>query len=106
MRHIERFRLIQTASIMVGAWLAATSAVAATVKGVVEDADGKKVENATVWLIPTADVVAMAKSPVEIKRDSPNDEPLEDNLAANGKRYLKAKSGTGKKAGKFAIPKC
>ncbi len=75
---------------------------AATIKGVVEDADGTKVPDATVWLIPAADVAAMAKTPVEIKRDSPSDEPLEDNLAANGKRYLKAKSGP---KGKFAIAK-
>jgi hypothetical protein len=67
----------------IAAPLAAVPATAATVKGVVEDADGKKVENATVWLIPAADVATMAKMPVEIKRDSPNDEPLEDNLAAN-----------------------
>jgi len=86
----------------VAASLATAPAAAATVKGVVEDADGKKLENAIVWLIPAADVAAMAKAPVEIKRDSPNDEPLEDNLAANSKRYLKAKSGKG---GKFSIAK-
>ena len=86
----------------VAATLAAGPLAAATVKGVVEDADGKKVENATVWLIPAADVATMAKTPVEIKRDSPNDEPLEDNLAAHRTSYLQAKSGPG---GKFTLPK-
>ena len=86
----------------VAATLAAGPLAAATVKGVVEDADGKKVENATVWLIPAADVATMAKTPVEIKRDSPNDEPLEDNLAAHRTSYLQSKSGPG---GKFTLPK-
>ncbi len=65
----------------------------ATVKGVIEDRDGTKVANATVWLIPAGDVAAMGKTPIEIKRDARNDEPLEDNLAANRDRYLKGKSG-------------
>jgi hypothetical protein len=70
------------------------------VKGVVEDGSGQKVANATVWLIPAADVATMAKTPIEIKRDAKNDEPLEDNLAANRARYLKAKSGA---AGEFNV---
>ena len=87
------------------ATLAAVPAAAATaVKGVVEDGDGKKVENATVWLIPAADVAAMGKTPIEIKRDSPNDEPLEDNLAANRERYLKAKSEQGRKFSIANVP--
>ena len=64
-----------------------------TVKGVIEDRDGIKVANATVWLIPAADVAAMGKTPIEIKKDAKNDEPLEDNLAANRDRYMKGKSG-------------
>jgi hypothetical protein len=72
----------------------------ATVKGVVEDGSGQKVANATVWLIPAADVAAMAKTPIEIKRDATNDEPLEDNLAANRERYLKAQSGS---KGEFSV---
>jgi hypothetical protein len=51
--------------------------------------DGHKVANATVWLIPAADVAAMGKTPIEIKKDAKNDEPLEDNLAANRDRYMK-----------------
>lgn len=69
-------------------------------KGVVQDASGQAVENATVWLIPSSDVDAMAKTPTEIKRDSKNDEPLEDNLAANRDKYQKA---TTDKKGGFKI---
>ena len=72
----------------------------ATVKGTIEDRDGHKVANATVWLIPAADVAAMGKTPIEIKKDAKNDEPLEDNLAANRDRYMKAKSGAN---GEFSV---
>ncbi len=78
----------------------AKNAAAVTVKGVVEDGSKQKLANATVWLIPAADVVAMAKTPVEVKADSPNDEPLEDNLAANRDRYLNAKSNA---KGEFSV---
>ena len=64
-------------------------------KGVVEDGSKEtflKVANATVWLIPATDVAAMGKTPIEVKKNSPNDEPLEDNLAANRGRYLNAKT--------------
>ena len=65
------------------------------VKGVVEDGSKEtflKVADATVWLIPATDVAAMGKTPIEIKKDAKNDEPLEDNLAANRGRYLNAKT--------------
>lgn len=80
------------------AWVVGCSQPAArmadtTVKGVVEDRDGIKVADATVWLIPAADVAAMGKTPIEIKKDAKNDEPLEDNLAANRDKYPKARSG-------------
>ena len=78
----------------------AKNAAAVTVKGVVEDGSKQKLANATVWLIPAADVVAMAKTPVEVKADSPNDEPLEDSLAANRSRYLNAKSND---KGEFSV---
>jgi len=64
-------------------------------KGVVEDGSKetfKKVADATVWLIPATDVAAMGKTPLEVKKDSKNDEPLEDNLAANRGRYQNAKT--------------
>ena len=65
------------------------------VKGVVEDGSKEtflKVADATVWLIPSTDVAAMGKTPIEVKKDAKNDEPLEDNLAANRGRYLNAKT--------------
>ncbi|TRZ66246.1 MAG: hypothetical protein D4S02_07220, partial [Rhodocyclaceae bacterium] len=65
------------------------------VKGVGEDGSKEtflKVADATVWLIPAGDVAAMGKTPIEVKKDSANDEPLEDNLAANRGRYLNTKT--------------
>ena len=65
------------------------------VKGVVEDGSKEtflKVPNATVWLIPASDVATMGKTAIEVKKDARNDEPLEDNLAANRARYLNAKT--------------
>ena len=79
----------------------------ASIKGVVEDGSAetfKKVANATVWLIPAADVAAMGKTPIEIKKDSKNDEPLEDNLAANRDRYLKAKTNAKGEFGLADVP--
>lgn len=67
------------------------------VTGVVEDGSTEtfqKVSEATVWLIPAADVATMGKTAIEIKKDAKNDEPLEDNLAANRDRYQKAKTNT------------
>ncbi len=87
-------------ALIVGCTLPESMQSSATVKGTVEDADGRKVANATVWLIPSADVSAMAKTPIEIKKDAKNDEPLEDNLAANHARYMKASSNAG---GEFSI---
>ncbi|MBI5330462.1 MAG: hypothetical protein HZB71_07610 [Betaproteobacteria bacterium] len=78
---------------MLGCTLPEAKAVGAAIKGVVQDRDGRKVANATVWLIPAADVAAMGKTPIEIKKDAKNDEPLEDNLNANRERYAKGKSG-------------
>lgn len=65
------------------------------VTGVVEDGSKEtfqQVADATVWLIPANDVALMGKTAIEIKKDAKNDEPLEDNLAANRERYLKAKT--------------
>ncbi len=85
---------------MVGCTQPSAKMADATVKGVVEDRDGRKVANATVWLIPAADVAAMGKTPIEVKKDAKNDEPLEDNLAANRERYAKGKSGAN---GEFSV---
>lgn len=72
------------------------------VKGVVQDKSGQAVEKATVYLIPSTDVEAMGKTPIEIKRDSKNDEPFEDNIAANKDKYQKAMTD---KNGNFTISK-
>lgn len=70
-------------------------AASAPVKGVVENGSEdrfQKIPDATVWLIPAADVAAMAKTPIEVKKDANNDEPLEDNLNAHRDRYLHVKT--------------
>ena len=77
------------------------------VKGVVEDGSKetfRKVADATVWLIPAADVAALGKTPIEIKKNSKNDEPLEDSLAANRDRYLKAKTNAQGEFGFANVP--
>lgn len=71
-----------------------------TLKGSVKDVSGQKIENAAVYLIPSADVDAMGKTILEVKQNSPNDEPLEDNLAANIDTYL---NGETDKKGRFTI---
>ncbi len=71
-----------------------------TLKGVVQDASGQVIEKATVYLIPSADVEAMGKTPLEVKINASNDEPLEDNLAANIDKYKKASTD---KKGNFTI---
>ncbi|WP_415238098.1 cytochrome c3 family protein [Seleniivibrio woodruffii] len=63
---------------------------AAVIKGTVKDVSGQAVGKASVYLIPASDVEAMAQTPTIIKKDSPNDEPLEDNLAANKDKYKSA----------------
>ena len=62
----------------------------AVLTGIVTDASKQPVSNAAVYLIPASDIEAMAKTKIEIKRDAANDEPLEDNLAANRAKYTKA----------------
>ncbi|HBB70328.1 MAG TPA: hypothetical protein DCZ89_11475 [Geobacter sulfurreducens] len=62
------------------------------VSGTVKDVSAQNVASATVYLIPAADVAEMAKGKMEIKKNSTNDEPLEDNLAANMDKYQKALS--------------
>ncbi|MBI5639669.1 MAG: carboxypeptidase regulatory-like domain-containing protein, partial [Nitrospirae bacterium] len=71
-----------------------------TLKGTVKDGSGQAIGKAAVYLIPSADVETMAKTPVDVKRNSPNDEPLEDNLAANIDKY---KKGTTDGKGGFSI---
>jgi hypothetical protein len=72
-----------------------------TVRGVVQDGSKQAVAGAAVYLVPAADVAKLAKPvSIEIKKDVPNDEPLEDSLAANRDKYAK---GTTDKSGGFTI---
>jgi predicted CXXCH cytochrome family protein len=76
---------------------------AATVKGAVSDGSKQPIANAAVYLVPAADVEKLDKAPsIEIKKNSPNDEPMEDSLAANRDRYRK---GMTDKKGNFSIRK-
>jgi predicted CXXCH cytochrome family protein len=79
-----------------------TEAEAVTIRGIVQDGSKQPVVGAAVYLVPSADVARLAKAPsIEIRKDVPNDEPMEDNLAANRDKYLKGTTG---KDGAFAIP--
>lgn len=69
---------------------AAESATA--VSGTIRDGSAQNVAQATVYLIPSADVMEMAKGKMEIMKNAKNDEPLEDNLAASKEKYKKATS--------------
>jgi predicted CXXCH cytochrome family protein len=60
-----------------------------SLKGTVQNGSAQMIEKATVYLIPAADVAAMGKTPLEVKVNASNDEPLEDNLAANIDKYKK-----------------
>ena len=73
---------------------------ATTISGVIKDASKQAVAKATVYLIPAADMEAMAKTPMEVKKNAANDEPMEDNLAANKDKY---KKGVSDKQGNFKI---
>jgi predicted CXXCH cytochrome family protein len=78
-----------TAVVLAVAPLAA--ATAATVRGVVQDGSKQPVAAAVVYLVPASDVAKLWTSPsMEIRKDVPNDEPMEDNLAANRDRYARA----------------
>src|SRR3990167_1632324 len=62
-------------------------AATVAVRGVVQDGSKQPVAGAAVYLVPAADVAKLAKPPsIEIRKDVPNDEPLEDSLAANRDR--------------------
>jgi predicted CXXCH cytochrome family protein len=65
--------------------------LAQAVTGTVKDASNQAVGNATVYLVPAADVARLAKAPsFQIRRNVDNDEPMEDNLAANRDKYPQA----------------
>jgi predicted CXXCH cytochrome family protein len=74
-----------------------------TVKGAVMDASKQPVAKAVVFLVPASDVAALyRKPPFDVVRNSPNDEPFEDTLAANKDKYLR---GTTNTKGAFSISK-
>src|SRR3990170_7513164 len=76
-------------------------AEAVSIRGVVQDGSKEPVAGAAVYLVPAADVAKLARPPsIEIRKDVPNDEPLEDSLAANRDRYAK---GTTDATGAFTI---
>jgi predicted CXXCH cytochrome family protein len=65
--------------------------LAQAVTGTVKDASNQAIGNATVYLVPAADVAKLAKAPsFQIRRNVDHDEPMEDNLAANRDRYPQA----------------
>jgi predicted CXXCH cytochrome family protein len=61
-----------------------------TIRGAVADGSKQPVANAAVYLIPAADVEQLSRSPVDRKKNSANDEPMEDSLANNRDRYRNA----------------
>jgi len=101
---ITRLTLLAACTVFVFAPLAeAAKKGGALVKGVVSDGSKQPVSEATVYLIPAEDVAKLAKTPsIEIKKNTPNDEPMEDNLAENRDKYLKGKTD---KKGNFSIKK-
>jgi len=77
------------------------AAAATTVKGAVTDASKQPIGAATVYLIPSADVVNLGKgSPINRKVNSPNDEPMEDTLESNRDKYARA---TTDRKGNFSV---
>lgn len=94
------YGVILALAVVVNGAQAAGKKGAETLKGTVQDASGRMIEKATVYLIPAADVEAMAATPVDVRQNSSNDEPLEDSLAANIDKYKKASTD---KKGNFKI---
>ncbi len=92
--------------VIAAAMLAAASLPAAqaqSARGTVKDAGNQAVAGATVYLVPAADVAKLAKAPTfQIRRDAADDEPMEDNLAANRDKYAQAITDSG---GNFNIAK-
>ena len=81
--------------------LAPLGALAQAISGTVTDGGKQAVSGATVYLVPAADVAKMKKAPsFNIRRDVNDDEPMDDNIAANGDKYLHAETD-GK--GEFSI---
>ena len=83
--------------------LAPLGALAQSVKGTVNDGGKRAVASATVYLVPAADVAKLAKAPSNVIRANvSDDEPMEDNIAANREKYAKAVTNS---KGEFTIAK-
>lgn len=96
-----RFALLAACGLLSFVPLAEAKKGEAMVKGVVQDGSKQPVAGAAVYLIPAADVEKLAKAPaIDIKKDTPNDEPMEDSLATNRDKYQK---GMTDKKGKFSV---
>ena len=66
-------------------------ALAQAINGTVTDGGKGAVSGATVFLVPAADVAKMKKAPsFNIRRNVDDDEPMDDNIAANGDKYQHA----------------
>ncbi|MCC6527703.1 MAG: hypothetical protein IT373_33970 [Polyangiaceae bacterium] len=68
------------------------------VVGLVSDVSDAPLAAGTVYFVPVADVVALPPTTVAV--DSPDDEPLEDVIAANGASYQQATVGAD---GRYAL---
>ena len=102
---MKRFRLLGGLSAVALAFtmVAFQTVHAQAVTGTVKDAGQQAVSGATVYLVPAADVAKMAKAPSnQIRRNVDDDEPMEDNLAANRDKYAQ---GVTDAKGAFTIPK-
>ena len=89
------------AAVLIVALASLAEAKAVTVTGTVHDGSKQPVAGAAVYLVPAADVVKLAKPPsIEIRKDVPNDEPMDDNLAMNRDTYHK---GTTDRSGAFTV---
>ena len=84
------------ALVPLGAW-------AQKITGTVTDGGKSAVGGVTVYLVPANDVARLAKAPsIDIRRNVDDDEPMEDNLAANRDKYP---HGVTNSSGAFAIDK-
>ncbi|HQW37665.1 MAG TPA: hypothetical protein PLO00_03050, partial [Usitatibacteraceae bacterium] len=82
--------------------LAPLGAWAQAISGTVTDGGKRAVSGATVYLVPAADVAKLKKAPsFNIRRNVDDDEPMEDNIVANGDKYTQAVTDSG---GAFSIP--
>ena len=103
---MKRIGFLGWPSLIVAATLAVAplqAANAQSVSGSVKDAGNQAVARATVYLVPAADVAKLQKAPsFQIRRNADDDEPMEDNLAANRDQYAQ---GVTDAKGAFSIPK-